>query len=144
MAGPAVCRGEATTDPARQVTGRKAGQDMMVTKAHLAAAAMAVAVFGLAGASVATEVRSDDGGVRVARMLENGSAVIEVRSADGWACEGTYAAPAQNKATVAFPLACNDRMSAEAMMSVDRQTGRAALIFKRKDGDRGSAAFRME
>jgi len=114
----------------------------MDMKALLLGAAVAAAAVG--GAVQASEVRSGDGGVRVARMLGDGSAVIEVRSAQGWACEGTYAAPAKDGATVRFAMACNDDKTADAMMSVDRQSGRAALIFQREDGDQGSAAFRME
>lgn len=115
----------------------------MEFKAKLAG--VAVALCAVAGAVQASEVMSGDGGVRIAALAADGSAVVEVRSAaDGWACRGNYAAPAENGATVRFPLACNDDVTGDAMMSVDRETGEAALIFKREDGDRGSAAFRME
>lgn len=108
-------------------------------------AGMAVALLAGAAAAQASDVASADGGVRVAKLAADGSAVVEVSSAaDGWSCRGTYAAPSESGATVRFPLACNDDVTGDAMMSVDRETGRAALIFKREDGDRGSAAFRME
>lgn len=115
----------------------------MGSKAGLAG--VAVAVWAVAGTVQASDVVSADGGVRVSSLSSDGSAQVEVRSAaDGWSCRGVYAAPGQNGATVRFPLACTDDVTGDAMMSVDRETGRAALIFKREDGDRGSAAFLME
>ena len=111
--------------------------------AKMAVVALALCVG--AGAAFASDVMSADGGVRVAQKGADGSALIEVKSAaDGWSCMGRYAAPAENGATVRFALKCDDAVTGDAMMSVDRETGRAALIFKREDGDRGSAAFRMD
>ncbi len=106
-------------------------------------AAICLALVAGAGAGQASDVTSEDGAVRVARMGSDGSAVIHVSSRDGWSCEGSYAAPRKSGSMVRFPLQCSDAVKGEAIMSVDGETGRAAMVFDRDDGYRGSATFAM-
>lgn len=106
-------------------------------------AAICLVLVAGAGAVQASDVTSEDGAVRVARMGPDGSALIHVSSKDGWTCEVSYAAPGRDGSMVRFPLVCTDAVEGEAIMSVDGATGRAALVFDRDDGYRGSATFAM-
>lgn len=108
---------------------------------------LALLLLGLstgAGMAQASDVRGVDGAVRVAERAPDGSARIEVMSAEGWTCAGRYAAPRESGEMVRFDLNCDDAVEAKAIMSVDPATGRAALVFDRDDGHRGSATFGME
>ncbi len=67
---------------------------------------------------------------------------VRVQSVHGWHCVGLFAKPAQEGEAVQFPLTCSDKVEARALMSVE--DGRAALVFRRKDGNKGSAALTLD
>ena len=97
----------------------------------------------VAGAATAGEVMSPDYGAVTYRPAPSGAGtLIEVKSLHGWSCSGVYAPPARAGEAVDFPLDCSDDVKGKALMSVE--DGRAAILFQRKDGSKGSAAFRME
>lgn len=86
----------------------------------------------------AGEVMSRYGTVTAVPMAA-GTVVVRVKSVHGWSCEGLYARPDQPDAAVNFPLSCSDDVEGKALMSIEN--GRAALMFQRKDGSKGSAAI---
>ena len=77
-----------------------------------------------------------------ARAVSPDQVEVRVSSAFGWRCEGIFAHPEQRGDAVRFPLACSDDVEGKALMSIEGK--RAALIFSREDGSKGSAAFRLE
>ncbi|NGQ89920.1 hypothetical protein G5V65_03350 [Rhodobacter sp. HX-7-19] len=97
-------------------------------------ASIAMTVAGL-GAALAGDAVS-------ARAVSSDQVEVRVSSAFGWHCEGLFAHPAQRGDAVRFPLACSDDVKGKALMSIEGK--RAALIFSRADGSKGSAAFRLE
>lgn len=70
-----------------------------------------------------------------------GSANVQVTSARGWHCQGQFLPDAAQGAPSRFPLECSDDVKATALMQVNPEDGRAALLFSRKDGSSGQAVF---
>lgn len=70
-----------------------------------------------------------------------GSSEVRVTSAKGWRCEGLYAPNPDRGGAVRFPMDCSDDVETTALMQVNPADGRAALLFSRKDGSSGKAAF---
>lgn len=70
-----------------------------------------------------------------------GSADVQVTSARGWQCRGQFLPEAAKGAATRFPLDCSDDVKATALMQVNPEDGRAALLFSRKDGSSGKAVF---
>lgn len=104
---------------------------------------MACLFVGCAGMAGAGEIVAQNYGTVTHRPAPSGNGtVIEVTSAHGWACTGLYAAPSRAGDAVGFPLTCSDEVDGKALMSVE--DGRAAILFQRKDGSKGSAAFPMD
>lgn len=98
-------------------------------------AALSAAAFGMqAGAG---EVVSPQGLISAVPIAAD-TVAVRVKSVHGWSCEGLYAAPDQPGAPVKFPLACSDDVKGKALMSIEG--GRAALLFQREDGSKGTAA----
>lgn len=106
----------------------------MQTKTLLLAAVMAAAVSAQAGAG---EVVSAQGLISAVPVAADRVAV-RVKSVHGWSCEGLYGAPDRPGAPVKFPLDCSDDVKGKALMSIEG--GRAALLFQREDGSKGTAA----
>lgn len=77
-----------------------------------------------------------------ARAVSADQVEVRVSSAFGWRCEGVFAHPERRGDAVRFPLSCSDDVEGKALMSIEGK--RAALIFSREDGSKGSAAFRLE
>jgi hypothetical protein len=72
-----------------------------------------------------------------------GSANVQVTSARGWQCQGQFLPDAATGTPTRFPLECSDDVKATALMQVNPEDGRAALLFSRKDGSSGQAVFDM-
>jgi hypothetical protein len=70
-----------------------------------------------------------------------GSADVQVTSARGWQCRGQFLPEAAKGAAMRFPLDCSDDVTATALMQVNPEDGRAAMLFSRKDGSSGQAVF---
>jgi hypothetical protein len=66
---------------------------------------------------------------------------VRVKSVHGWSCEGLYDEPERPGAAVKFPLDCSDDVKGKALMSIEG--GRAALLFQREDGSKGTAAVTL-
>lgn len=99
-------------------------------------------LLALGGPAAAEMVSKDYGAVTYRPAPTGPGLVVEVNSLHGWTCSGQYDPPARRGAAVDFPLTCSDEVEGKALMSIE--DGRAALLFQRKDGSKGSAAFAVE